>query len=119
MGKLSREKGAAGERELAALLRPLSPSCSRRSTGEEAQERQGCDLKNTGDFVVQCQVAGKLTPLKKLAEAIAVAKPHEIPLAALRLSSRSKTNEWIAVMRMSDAALLMAAYESEKKRGAA
>lgn len=90
MARMQREKGAAGERELAALLRPTFPACSRRSSGEESQERRGVDLKGTGEFVIQCQVAGRLTPLAKLSEAATVAQPHEIPLAACRLSSRQR-----------------------------
>lgn len=74
MGKLSRDKGARAEREVAALLRSIFPDCSRRSTGEESQERQGADLKNTPGFVIQVRCAGKLTPLAKLSEAARVGK---------------------------------------------
>jgi hypothetical protein len=117
MGKMSRQKGATGERDFAAALRAVFPDCSRRASGEEAQGRQGVDLKGTPGFVFQCQCAGTLTPLAKLREAEKAAEPHEIPVALLRLSSRSRSSEPFAAIYLRDLLLLLAAYESERKGG--
>jgi hypothetical protein len=102
MGKKSRDKGARGERAVVELLRPLFPRAARRSTGEESQERQGVDLKNTGRLVVQVQCAAVPTIEAKLREAMGVAGKDEVPVAFTRRSSRTRAGPWTATLLADD-----------------
>jgi len=107
MGKKSRAKGAAGEREVVAIVKALWPQAARRASGEESQEQRGRDLKNTPGFCVQVQLAKLPKPEKKLGEAIGVARAHETPVAFTRRCSRGKSGEWLVTLRASDFVTLL------------
>ena len=102
MGRKSREKGAAGEREVAALLRPIFPDVRRRCSGEESQGDRGRDLDGVPGWAVQVQCAARPTPEKKLGEALAVAAPGERAVAITRTCSRSRSGQWLATLRLAD-----------------
>lgn len=105
MGKRSRSKGVAGEREAVALLRPLFPGARRRSSGEEAQTNQGRDLAETPGFCFQVQKANpfKLSIHKKLREAMGAAAEGEIPAAITRQCSKTVRGEpWLVTMKLTD-----------------
>jgi len=90
MGAAQRRKGAVGEREAAAFWRPVFPACARRSSGEESQERQGADLKNTPGYVYQVKTMARPNSLAALAEAISACRDGEIAIAHCRRVQRGR-----------------------------
>lgn len=103
MGKMSRNKGAKGEREVAEMLRLVFPNAKRRVSGEESQEDQGRDLKNTGDWVVQCNKAKRPNPIKKFNEAAGACNNHmQRPVAFTKVSSKDSSGPWLVTLRASD-----------------
>lgn len=66
MGKMSRTKGHAYEREIANALRPLFPEACRQL---EYQEGLGVDIANTGRLRIQCKRYKGYAPLSKIEEA--------------------------------------------------
>lgn len=112
MGKKSREKGAAGERAAAQLLRVVFPRAARRAAGEESQERQGVDLKNTPGWAVQVNVASAPAPLKKFREASGALLDGEKALVLFRQSSRTASTGWLACLRGEDLVELLELTES-------
>lgn len=98
MGKMSRNKGARGEREVAELLKGIFPEARRRCSGAESQCDQGRDLDGTGGLCVQVNLSARPPIERKVFEAVAAAKPDEIPVAITRKSSRFDSGRWMASM---------------------
>lgn len=94
MGKMQREKGARGEREIAQLLRPVFPGVHRRSTGEESQTDQGRDLADTPGLCAQVCRASRPPIERKVREALSASKSGELSVAF----TRSDRGEWLATM---------------------
>lgn len=106
MGARSRRKGARGEREVAEILRPVFPSARRRSSGEEAQEDQGRDIKGTPGLCVQVAIGARPPIYEKLAEAERAARSPAIPVAF----TRRDQERWLVHLRADDfVSLLLAA----------
>jgi len=84
MSRSQREKGARGEREVAAMLATIYPEAARRASGEESQDSQGRDLKGTPGLCVQVQLSARPAPDRKLDEALAAAAESELPVAFTR-----------------------------------
>lgn len=70
MGKLSRRKGHAFEREIATAFREHGYPEAKRHLEYQAQEALGVDLDNTGPWRVQCKRGRRLAPLSALWEAV-------------------------------------------------
>ena len=118
MGKRSRTKGAAAERELAALVRPVFPDARRRCSGEESQGvAQGRDLDGTPGFALQSCHAHAPPIYRKLSEAEGAAKADELPVAVTKRTG----GRWIATMRLDDWLILVRlsfeALRADPRRG--
>ena len=114
MGKRSRTKGAAGEREVAAILRPVFPDARRRCSGEESQGvAQGRDLNGTPGFALQSCHAHAPPIYRKLSEAEGAAKADELPVAVTKRTG----GRWIATMRLDDWLILVRlSFEASRAR---
>ena len=111
MSRMQREKGAGAERAAATLLRIVHPECSRRVSGEEGQgEALGRDLKGTPGLCVQVKDEAAPRPLAALDEAIAAARPDEMPMAMVRQSRRGASTPIRVVLTLPDALLLLDLY---------
>ncbi|MEQ1833003.1 MAG: hypothetical protein ABL977_08095 [Candidatus Eisenbacteria bacterium] len=106
---MQRDKGANAERAAARFLACVHgmADASRRSTGEESQEAQGRDLKNTPGLCVQVKEMGAPSPLAALEEAIAAAAPREMPVAIVRQSRRGCSTPFRLVFTLDDALYLL------------
>jgi len=114
MGRMSREKGARGEREAAHFWQPVFPECRRRCCGEESQGSQGRDLAETPGYCVQVKHMARPDEFRALHEAIAASRDGEIPLAHCRrvLPGNGRTICAATVtLRATDARLLIAVFE--------
>jgi hypothetical protein len=108
MSGSQRNKGARGEREVAAAFVVHGwQDANRRASGEESQESQGRDLKGTEPWCVQCHFGDHPNPLKKLAEARAAAREGELPVAF----SKKTYGNWVVTMDASTFFLLAQVYE--------
>lgn len=76
MSSAQRIKGHNFERQVVNLFKPFFPECMRQL---EYQEGLGVDLKNTGDFHIQCKVGKSFNIEKALKEA--TTSKDKIPLA--------------------------------------
>lgn len=95
MGARSRRKGAEGEREAAALLRPAFPDARRRACGGEARgDALGRDLEGTPGWCVQVCLAARPPIARKFAEAARAVGVNEVPLALTRATG----GEWLATL---------------------
>lgn len=105
----SREKGAAGERELAAFLR---------SYGFDARRgQQYCGANGDADVVgmpgvhIECKRVEKLNIYDAMNQAISDAKVGELPV----VMHRKNRKIWLATMPLTDFIKLMQKEEGEKK----
>lgn len=110
MGKAQRTKGHSFERRVAALLRKIYPE-SRRLLEYQDGEANGVDIKNTGNFKVQCKamraqprIASIFTEFKKLTQ-------EDIPCVVWKQDGKG---EYIA-FKLEDALLLINAFERSFK----
>lgn len=96
MGKMSRNKGQRGEREVATLFAAAGwGQANRRSAGEESQLDQGRDLKGTEPYCVQVHLGNSPAPHKKYAEAeTAAGGGYPVPLAF----TRKTHGRWLVTM---------------------
>jgi hypothetical protein len=114
MGRMSREKGARGEREAAHFWSRVFPECRRRSCGEESQTAQGRDLAETPGYCIQVKHMARPDEHAALHEAIMAARDGEIPLAHCRrvLPGNGRTIYAATVtLRATDARILVAVFE--------
>lgn len=95
MSKLSRTKGHAFERWVAQQLRSVFPD-AKRQLEYQADEANGVDLANTGDYLVQCKRFKRYAPITCIDEIrpqagktpVLVTKPDRgEPMAVLPLSA--------------------------------
>ena len=94
-GAYSRNKGHSFERQVAAMFRPFYPNVGRQLE-YQADECKGVDLKNTGEYLIQCKALKKYVSLNTIEEIqvcpieagipLLVTKgDHKRPIAALYL----------------------------------
>lgn len=98
MGRLSREKGAAWERECAARLRAIGVKAERNLT--ETREGNSGDVWTDLPLAIQCKVGARPDIYGAVKEADAVASPkHDFAVAVIkRNGSRHKPADELAVM---------------------
>lgn len=111
MSKLSRDKGARGEREVADLLRPIYPEVRRRVAGEESQlVDQGRDIAGTPGLCVQVNLSKAPRIEKKVKEAIAAADSEiEYAVAFTRRCALGQSEPWLVTMTAADFVHLLGA----------
>ena len=98
MGAHSQQKGKRGELEVVRLLLPVFPECHRRPMGDETIRDQGRDIVGAPGLCIQCQLADRPTPEKKLAEAVRAAKVDELPVAFTRRTG----GQWMVTIQATD-----------------
>lgn len=107
MGKSSRRKGAAYEREVANLFKELGWEDAKRHLEYQPDEaEEGRDLDGTQPFAVQAKCWGK-TPSITAIEEITVSEDYPIPLAILKRSATGQKPLEVAVMRLEDFKMLL------------
>ena len=107
MGKSSRRKGAAYEREVANLFKELGWEDAKRHLEYQPDEaEEGRDLDGTQPFAVQAKCWGK-TPSITAIEEITVSEEYPIPLAILKRSATGQKPLEVAVMRLEDFKMLL------------
>lgn len=104
MSRAQREKGARGEREWVELLiaSGTAPDARRRSSGEESQEDQGRDIKNTPGICYQVHNGNSSSHEKKLIEAASAARDGEMPAAAIKRTTGSMRGQFTVTLRAAD-----------------
>lgn len=113
MGKLSREKGAAFEREVCAMFREAGIPMLRTLT--ETRDANIGDLRGEAPVVIQCKVGGCPSPYAALREAIAAARPGEHPVAAVRFNRQNGRGKLdMAVLPLADLIEIAAVLKQEK-----
>jgi|SRR5580692_712674 Holliday junction resolvase len=94
-GKMSRNKGAAAERELAALLTDELGFVVKRKLG---QAREGGDDIQVGHFKIEAKRRENLSIMQWVRQIEACTAKHEVPIVAFRQSQQ----EWRVVVRLRD-----------------
>lgn len=96
MGKMQREKGKRGERELALKLREYGYECRR---GEQYCGANGdADVVNLPGVHIECKRVERLNILDAIAQAVHDAKDGLFPA----VFHRRNRSEWLVTMRLSD-----------------
>ena len=101
MGSSERIKGHNFERQVVNLLKPFFPECMRQL---EYQEGLGVDLKNTGEFSIQCKI-GKSFNIQKALEEASTSK-DKIPLAI----TKKDRSDILVTMKFEDFQTLLFHY---------
>ena len=104
-GKMSRNKGAAAERELAALLTEELGYVVKRKLG---QAREGGDDIQVGHFKFEAKRHENLSVMQWVRQIEACTERHEVPVVAFRQSQQ----EWRVVLRLRDFIPLMREFLS-------
>lgn len=84
MGKLSRRKGHAFEREIAAELREMGFNAKRGLSQARGGGAEEADVVGLHGFHLECKRGKKPNPRAALSQAIEDAKPGETPVAVVR-----------------------------------
>lgn len=84
MGKLSRRKGHAFEREIAADLRARGFNAKRGLSQARGGGAEEADVVGLPGFHLECKRGKKPNPRAALSQAIEDAKPGETPVAVVR-----------------------------------
>ncbi|MFZ8933231.1 MAG: hypothetical protein ACO2ZP_04965 [Bacteriovoracaceae bacterium] len=93
-GKMSRNKGASYEREVARKFREFYPEAKRNVT--ECQQGQGIDILDTGPLDIQCKRKRKYSPITAIEEVPRV--EGRIPV----LITRGDNKEDVACLYLKD-----------------
>lgn len=102
MGKLSRDKGAAWERECCAMLHQATGREFKRSL-EEVREGNTGDIQSDMPIAFQCKVGAEPRVWQAVSEAVDAALPHEYAVALVRRNQRGKRDKQdIAVIPLDD-----------------
>lgn len=100
----SRNKGAAGERELAAKLREYGYQCRR---GQQYSGANGdADVIGLPGVHIECKRVEKLNLYEAMAQAVRDKKDDETPA----VFHRKNNKEWLVTLRMDD---FMKMYEGD------
>lgn len=92
----SRNKGAAGERELAAKLREYGYNCRR---GQQYSGANGdADVVGLPGVHIECKRVEKLNLYDAMAQAVRDAKDGEMPA----VFHRKNKKEWLVTLRLND-----------------
>lgn len=92
----SRNKGAAGERELAAKLREYGYNCRR---GQQYSGANGdADVVGLPGVHIECKRVEKLNLYDAMAQAVRDAKDDETPA----VFHRKNNKEWLVTLRLDD-----------------
>lgn len=92
----SRNKGAAGERELAAKLREYGYQCRR---GQQYSGANGdADVIGLPGFHIECKRVEKLNLYDAMEQSVRDAKDGEMP----SVFHRKNNKEWLVTLRMDD-----------------
>ena len=109
MGKMSREKGKRGERELASKLRGYGYDCRR--------GQQYCGANGDADIIglpglhIECKRVERLDLYGALSQAKADAREGEIPIVA----HRRNDCEWVMIVPLSGFMELYREWEAGKQ----
>ncbi len=107
MGKMSRDKGARGEREFAAECRAHGYQVTR--TAQHAGKNGGePDVKGLPGLHVEIKRTEALRLYEAMTQAVRDAKPGLLPIVAHRRNNAG----WLIVMRMEDWANLYREWEA-------
>lgn len=102
MGKLSRAKGAAFEREIANLINARIPGAKAKRCLVETQQGNVGDIVNEIGLAIQCKV-GAVPPIyPAIDQAVAARKAGETPVAIIRRNARGGKKYDLAVLRLDD-----------------
>jgi Holliday junction resolvase len=107
MSKSQRQKGAAGERELAGILTEQLGWVVSRKLG---QARDGGDDIQTGKFRWECKRRAKLSVYEFMDQITAACGPGDVPVVAMRGDGKG----WLVMMKLEDAMPLIRGELSEK-----
>lgn len=69
IGRMSRAKGHAFEREIAVRMREIFPDARRKLENHRADAVEGVDIMFTGRYKIQCKRGRKYAPIGKIGEA--------------------------------------------------
>lgn len=87
-GRLSRNKGAKFEREVAIAFRKIFPEARRHLEFQVEEAAAGCDLVNTGPFKIQCKRFKGYAPLTAIDEVVCDEVFGDIPVLVTRGDDR-------------------------------
>jgi Holliday junction resolvase len=107
MSRSQRQKGAAGERELAGILTEQLGWVVSRKLG---QARDGGDDIQTGKFRWECKRRAKLSVYEFMDQITAACGPGDVPVVAMRGDGKG----WLVMMKLEDAMPLIRGELSEK-----
>lgn len=95
-GKMSRDKGKVGERELANVLSEYGYECRR---GQQYNGRDGsADVVGLPGVHIECKRVERLYLESALAQAISDARPGELPV----VMHRKNREPWIVIQLLDD-----------------
>lgn len=95
MGASQRRKGAAAERELAALLSESLGAVVKRNL---SQSREGGDDITLGKFRIECKRHNRLSVMEWVRQAEECCKAGDVPIVAFRQDGQP----WRVVLRLDD-----------------
>jgi hypothetical protein len=100
MGRMSRQKGAAGEREVATLLRPKFPDVhTTRSAQAGARSQQSKQIADLGGVPFRIEVKRQKKPNIRAAYKQACECEGDAPAVAI---TRADRDVWLATMSLGD-----------------
>ncbi|HIX15252.1 MAG TPA: hypothetical protein H9740_05940 [Candidatus Hungatella pullicola] len=109
MGKLQREKGKRGERELSSLLCEYGYNCKR--------GQQYCGAEGNADVIglpgihIECKRVERLNILDAIVQAVHDAKKGLLPA----VFHRRDRSEWLVTMRLDDWIVLYREWEAGRE----
>jgi Holliday junction resolvase len=94
LGKRSRDKGAAGERELAAFLKPWFPD-AKRGVGQSQSGDNQADIVGTAPLFVECKRRKRIAVIDHLKQCESAASGRGLPVVFMR----EDRGEWVAMVK--------------------
>jgi Holliday junction resolvase len=94
LGKRSRDKGAAGERELAIFLKPWFPD-AKRGVGQSQSGDNQADIVGTAPLFVECKRRKRIAVIDHLKQCESAASGRGLPVVFMR----EDRGEWVAMVK--------------------
>jgi Holliday junction resolvase len=94
LGKRSRDKGAAGERELAIFLKPWFPD-AKRGVGQSQSGDNQADIVGTAPLFIECKRRKRIAVIDYLKQCESAASGRGLPVVFMR----EDRGEWVAMVK--------------------
>jgi hypothetical protein len=109
MGRLSREKGKRGEREVVNVFKANGVDARRTAPMQADGKGDDSDVAlSVPGFHIESKMAARITIVEWTRQAAQESGPTRVPVVAWRLCSRGNSTPWQASLPLEDFAVLVA-----------